>query len=134
MITELNMHRRAKGVRWCTNFTSDDASTAPSIKEVVTPKRIWLDKIKATIEDGEPFEILNGDEILVGPITLKDTNVWEYEFLRGANLDVGSSLKIKTINQISVHVLAEGTVDVKPEISTSPSSSSSPSASPSEGA
>jgi len=134
MITELNIHRRGKGVRWCTNFYSDDASGGAVIKTVTPTDRIWLDSVIVSIEDGEQFEILNGDLSLIGPVILKDTNIWKYRFLTGINLDVGSFLKVKTESETKVHVLVEGTVDQKPEISPSPSPSASASASPSEGA
>lgn len=128
-ITELDTVSGAHQDDWVLNVSVDNASGGVDIKTGVTDYRHGISSIVITANNDEEVEILNGEDILIGPLNLEKGFPWPKTFNSEIYCDRGNALKIKTESDFKVHLLIEGCTG-KPVSSLS----ASPSASPSEGA
>jgi len=130
MSNELNIYRRlGDETKYCTNFTSVNATSLTTIKSAEADERIWIDEIVVVNDANEWVEIYDGEDLMLGPIYIDKGVPLVKTFKRGTNLTVGNDLGVKTEGESNVCVIVEGTVDQDPARSISPSISSSPSAS-----
>jgi hypothetical protein len=111
--------RRAP-IRWCLNVTSDDLTTAAIIKTAEPGKKHWIERLIVTMADKKAFSILDGDDVLIGPVGGIEGIPWPYDFHRSIHGSENTNLKMQTSELTGIHALIEGYTDSYPEFAYSP--------------
>ena len=126
VITELDTIGGKKEDDWLLNVTVTHASTAVDIRAAAADYQHGIKKITVTgvLAGTEWFKILNGSDILIGPVILATGVPWKCKFKDTIYCTRGNALKLITKSDFPLHCLIEGDTG-------EPVSSPSPSASPS---
>lgn len=123
-ITELPISQavsRRLPYNWVLNITSDDASTAVVIRSAEPGKKHWIESLYVTSYEKEWFQILDGDDILIGPVTTSEGVPWRHTFRRDIHGSENSSLKLQTQSDSIIHLIVEGHTDTYTDLAYSPS-------------
>ena len=114
---------------WVINVSTADASESETIRDAEVDLRHGIRKITVTgVSVGTQwFKILDGEDVLVGPVILATGVPWHFDFGDPIYGTLNTALKLQTQSAFKIHCIIKGVSDDMPISSPSPSPSASPS-------
>lgn len=122
VITELNITHGGKEGPWVINVTASNASTAQAIRDAVAGNRYGIEDISITAlsNNTEWIEILDGEDVMIGPLVLANGVPWTHRFERPLFSTAGNALNLQAQSAFGIHLMVEGTTGTAPNPASNP--------------
>ena len=99
--------------KWVLNIDADTCSSAFTIKDAVSGKRHWIEKVNVTgkFAGTEWYQILDGNNTIIGNAILATGVPWQHQYQVAICGTAGNTISIKTKSDIAFHCIVEGFTD-----------------------